>query len=1710
MVPSDWVAKRRDAWASDDAIEVICESNGVTKEEFISGKGSSELRLLELFLITGFPTVPQLIHFPNLTQLRLMHIGLTKIDHLRSLRQLKALWLNENYISVIENLDELTQLRELYLYSNQITTIGSGLQNLSSLEVLWLQGNHISSVSPDNFMHLTALRSIWLAENQLTTVEGCFHPVTHARIEELNLSNNRLHSFRDILYLAATLPALQRLDFNDPTFGPNPICSLCNYHTFTLYHMRQLRVLDLTAISRDQRSLAESTFHKKRIYYNMRIRTLLRNMRRVVCLAATHAAARMGEVLMSVSMVQRMCADMSAEVDMYHHPLLLSGGRDTTTTTALAATSLQAGSDLISKKLRDMRHVRVALEELNRCLKYLARDNSSKLLLELRTGGNVRLEDGRTKDVWHQSCHELVKTRFFPPPFTPGESTNAIRDIRVSKVTRLHNRALRTRFDAALDRLVDTSDPSYKRALEYLFLVVPPSPYVVALSTANGGGESGGGGSNLPTETLLRVLEFGPTVPDASLAAVSSSSSNHQGIAVTNSVFLLDEVRLARRQATPPSTLRIVVCKVFLGRCCQERSATPATSASSPASASGPCLAWSPPHVLRKDYPPDITAVFRPKPNDAKHRVWFCFDADLVLPEYVVDCDYMLAPSIAATPSTNSGPPSSGGGTSDVFARAASLGSNLSAEEAAEAITDLFPSPSAIDLADLRAAAPDFLRFAQQCSALAGVATLKEQCTRLVSQAPMPPRRSCLGDLVRTLTQKRAKEVDSRRTAATVVPLPPGEVLVDNGGTTVDTGSPMVDVTAPKGAEGAPPQAVDEPCGSSTAPDDRVAIVADALQEVLGLSSVDALAELAVVPIVLPHHALTESLFVDLLAVLPNIQTLRLPFNDIAAFSTTVTPDAVGRPPAVVGHAMLTSLDLSHNMIRSTEGVAGPATFPSLVTLHLHGNLLYRVEESDRIARCFPKLTTLSLQGNPVCDIKGFLDTIIDALASLEALDGMSDVAARRATTRCHTVGRLDAEQVSSIILSSGGGSSSSAFVARGPTPAVGLNCSNSGDTSGAPPALSASLVSGPAQVVDVFAPATSDDNSIVVDIVNAVEPTPLPFLKSGAAKHAAASPYEHNGGKNLRFTFRGHRLSCVPQGLVAALPLISHDTTSQSPPRLTYVNLGDNLLPSLELVVTQFPTAFLNSIETLIADQNRISRMDVSGLLSLRRLDVSGNGITKLDGLANLPQLSYLAAENNFIVHLGPLATCPQLSELYLASNQVVTAKELHTLRDATRLIIVDLSGNPCAAEDLYRLYAAFQLTRLKVLDGVSVDAAEQAKAKDVFAGRVSTELLNERVHPQGAPWSTVVELSLANCAIRELTLLEQFTALVHLALDRNLLSDVSPLRQCCALVSLNLAFNKLHFSPAPLGRVLEPLAALESLSLEGNNIGSLAALQLRFAGLRFLNLRNNELQRVDGLESVPQLRELILDRNRLRAIDGNALCFTPLLQDFSAEENSIKAPLDGLRGLVHLVKVNLATNRIAELSDIERTFDSTPQILDATFTANPVTRRNLYRSAVVHTLRNAVLVDGRDVTQEERDRCDAYYAQESHIPPNVLTDVRPTQTAVVLLTAGGVPTTVMLSGGGGGGTGATGFPGGVRVSGPAASIRVMQLEPAGPPPTATALRPTALLQGGGSAAPPASSMLGARGPQPRTGSADGYGRQRGGVKQAGLPPPIGLPKRR
>lgn len=91
----------------------------------------------------------------------------------------------------------------------------------------------------------------------------------------------------------AELPKLVHLSLSDPHWGDSPIACLCNYQTYVLFTLPNLKSLDTMLLAEETKQLAEATYVKKKLYYNMRTKTMRRNIKQVITRANEGKEVRM-------------------------------------------------------------------------------------------------------------------------------------------------------------------------------------------------------------------------------------------------------------------------------------------------------------------------------------------------------------------------------------------------------------------------------------------------------------------------------------------------------------------------------------------------------------------------------------------------------------------------------------------------------------------------------------------------------------------------------------------------------------------------------------------------------------------------------------------------------------------------------------------------------------------------------------------------------------------------------------------------------------------------------------------------------------------------------------------------------------------------------------------------------------------------------------------------------------------------------------------------------------------------------------------------------------------------------------------------------------------------------------------------------------------------------------------------------------------------
>ncbi|XP_075049503.1 leucine-rich repeat-containing protein 9 [Mixophyes fleayi] len=623
-----------DNWNSEEIIKELCVCNGVNYEK-ITQDGPAT-RTLEMFFF-GYARMVGLSYFPNLTNLTLIGQNIESISGLESCLLLQELWISECQLTKIEGLENCLHLRKLFLYDNNITTI-EALDILTKLEVLWLNGNEIEVI--EGLDKLQNLKELNLAGNLIDTIGNCLDP--NVCLERLNLSGNKISSFKELTNLSR-LANLKDLGLKDPQYSPNPVCLFFNYATHVLYHIPQLERLDTCDVSQKQiKDLAESTVMKKIMYYNMRVKTVhrqlgeeLQRLKTQKCKLELTPMDRIKLLTFQVKSLERDLSDLQSAENCQED---ISESYECTEHQENNKSDSGWAEQMCQKlcSLKERLHFwTLRMDEIDTFHErevVRTKENFDLLVqflqTELETVGNVRFEEGTPSDPWFKSCYDLILSRFCAANF----KTSGISGVKINQIIRVHNRLLRFRFEDKAQSYLNNEDgsfpDSYKKTLEYLFYTFHPK-------------------FSDEKDNLLQILENGFQV-----TKMSQLDEQEQGdvVLLSNSLGFCETSRLelATTQETnshDPELFKhglLIIAKVFLGHSVQAR----------------PCLPINP------DNYPNATSVFRPlalksytlcSPDNEisssneygscdcslRRSEWFMFDPELILPEYIVDFEYI-------------------------------------------------------------------------------------------------------------------------------------------------------------------------------------------------------------------------------------------------------------------------------------------------------------------------------------------------------------------------------------------------------------------------------------------------------------------------------------------------------------------------------------------------------------------------------------------------------------------------------------------------------------------------------------------------------------------------------------------------------------------------------------------------------------------------------------------------------------------------------------------------------------------------------------------------------------------------------------------------------------------------------------------------------------------------------------------------------------
>uniref|UniRef100_A0A673J9S6 Leucine rich repeat containing 9 n=1 Tax=Sinocyclocheilus rhinocerous TaxID=307959 RepID=A0A673J9S6_9TELE len=593
---------------------------------------------------SGFPRMVGLSLFPRLSSLTIIGQSISSIHGLEYCPLLKELWVVECKLNEICGLHNCVHLRKLFLYDNNIQQI-TNLEMLVDLHILWLNKNQISDIQGLN--SLVSLKELNLADNAIETLGHSLDP--NINLQNLNLSGNKISSFKDLTHLAQ-LPRLRHLSLKDPQSIPNPLCLLYNYYIHVLYHMPHLQRLDTYDISsKHLKDTAESTVLKKMMYYTMRERCALRQFDD---LKAKLRQQRRDQIQLPEERIRVLThVFRNMECELSHVQSAGKGDPEDLTSDLHNDHSHEQRLQHKLNALKDrLKFWKRHLEEVEACHQHnvaLASDRRDItvhfLLLELETVGSIRFEEGNTGEPWFTSCYDLLLSRFCAWDYKPHHVTG----IKINRIIRIHNRALRQRFQDKVHSLLCRQEPSpysqnYKRCMEYLFYVPDPE-------------------HSCERDEILQILENGFKTANAYKAL-----GRERAVHLSNSVSVSDRLRMTFMQKKSCSTSgsspvdrlpfrhgQLIISKVFLGRSAAAKEGLLIDCDHYPKANSVYLSTCSKEQKHTAQTAPDLLGPSSlPDSCDCRQqqKLWYMFDHEMVLPEYLVDFEYVTKDTSQPSP----------------------------------------------------------------------------------------------------------------------------------------------------------------------------------------------------------------------------------------------------------------------------------------------------------------------------------------------------------------------------------------------------------------------------------------------------------------------------------------------------------------------------------------------------------------------------------------------------------------------------------------------------------------------------------------------------------------------------------------------------------------------------------------------------------------------------------------------------------------------------------------------------------------------------------------------------------------------------------------------------------------------------------------------------------------------------------------------------
>ena len=397
----------------------------------------------------------------------------------------------------------------------------------------------------------------------------------------------------------------------------------------------------------------------------------------------------------------------------------------------------------------------------------------------------------------------------------------------------------------------------------------------------------------------------------------------------------------------------------------------------------------------------------------------------------------------------------------------------------------------------------------------------------------------------------------------------------------------------------------------------------------------------------------------------------------------------------------------------------------------------------------------------------------------------------------------------------------------------------------------------------------------------------------------------------------------------------------------------------------------FIN-LKELFLQNNKIKIIE-NIPITIKKLDLSNNCISGLNGIEKLLNLEWINIENNNIKIISPLFKITNLIELYCSNNKIDYFDDINQLTKLKKLEILDISRNGIVNNNKnFRIFIIYYCSNIKFLNRNIISEKEKNISTEYFNGKLTLDMVEKRIGEKSTT-NNIIELDLSSLNLKdEIDLFSEknYPKLKKINLSKNNFTSFIIFGSLPELMEVNLSNNYfIELFPKKNKNNEKKNFNIKNvifLDISGNQISNLKGIQY-FSKLRKLNIKENSISKIDSLDKMNQLNYLNVSFNKLRSCNKTNIGNLPSLKIFLCDNNYLK-DINCFEKFHSIEILSFNNNKVTNLDCLER-LNQLKSLKQLSLINNPITKTVNYRKIIFYTFQNLKILDNKEISLDEKE---------------------------------------------------------------------------------------------------------------------------------------------